>query len=204
MPFITEILCPTNRRVLARFCMWDAYSYRLDDGIEFPLPVAYAWCHRCERFVECERLYASNEIQRTIDDLIAAKEQWAEEDARLAARFAELGRNLPCDLTREACYERWAAALAWRQSRKSPPRCLECGSFFAIKILPDSEEIPHPAGTCTIILGGGSHVSVSSFPDHVFFNGEGVKIDQVPYDEYRDKRFGGPRSISAQVKAVQD
>jgi hypothetical protein len=156
--------------------MWNAYCYRLDDGVVFPVDVAYAWCHRCERFVECKRLYSTDEIQRRIDELVATKENWAEQDARAAERFAQWGGDLRDDLKREACYKRWVAALAWRQNRKSPPRCLECGSFFAITILPDSKEVPHPAGNCTIIVGGGSHASVSGFPDYVFFNAEGIKI----------------------------
>lgn len=188
MPYITDILCATNGVRLASFLNWSRYLYRLDDGVELPFTTDYAWCHRCERFVECERLYSVDEIQRHIDDLIATKATWGEEDAHLSDKYAQLGISLPNGLEREACYKRWVAALGWRQERKSPPRCLECGSFFAIKVLPDSGEFPHPAGNGTVILACGGHACVAGFPDFVIFNAEGVKVDQVPFDEYRGKQ----------------
>jgi len=177
MPFITEIRCPTNGLLFASFQMWNAFYYRLGNGIEFPLDVGYAWCHRCERFVECERLYSIDEIKTRIDDLLATKSDWHEDDARAAERFADSGHDLPCNLKQAALYKSWVAALAWRRNRRTPPRCLECGSFSAIKILPESEEVPHPAGNCPIVVGSGGHASVAGLRDLVFFNAEGLKID---------------------------
>lgn len=58
-----------------------------------------------------------------IDDLAATKER-GRNTTRAAERLAEAGRSLPADLTREAWYNIWVAVLGWRQSRKTPPKCL--------------------------------------------------------------------------------
>jgi len=176
MPFVTHIRCPSNGQVLASFCDWGSYRYQLDNGIEFPLDVAYAWCHRCESFVECERLYTVDEIEDRIAGLELTRDQWSKIDAEKEERYAEIDRKLPNDLTQRALYRTWCAALVWRQERRAPPRCLECGSFFAIEVLPDSEIARHPGGECMVEVCCGGHASVDGFPDVIYYNAEGLRV----------------------------
>ena len=175
MPFITEISCPTNGRLLASFSMDCNYYYRLADGTEFPLPVNYAWCYHCEQFVEVERLYSISEIQQHIENLLATKDTWTSDDTKAAKHYAALDRVLPDRFKCQARYETWQAVLAWRHSRKSGPRCLQCGSIFAIKILPTGKEIEHPAGQCTIRVGVGGHF-VGSQSESTFFDADGLRL----------------------------
>jgi hypothetical protein len=179
MTYITDVYCPSNGLRFASFYMWGHYYYRLENGITFPLQVAYAWCHRCEDFVECERLYSTNEIQEIIDRLNARGHQQSGLEAQSAAQFTEATRGLAADLEDDAISESWVAALTWRRNRKAPPRCLKCGSFFAIKVLPLGEEVPHPTKNCSIVVGGVTHACVYEFPSPIFFDAEGVRIEHV-------------------------
>jgi len=145
MSFVTTIYCPTNGLVLASFTMHPCYFYQLADGTELPLRVGYAWCHRCERFVEVERLYTLEEIQARIDEL-------------------------------DSLHQVWTAARQWRENRKSPPRCLECGSVSAMVVVPEGEDVPHPAGKCMVRIGGGDHTLDASIPSRVFFSPEGEPL----------------------------
>ncbi len=192
MPFLTEIRCPTNNELLASFYRWSAYHYRLDNGIEFPLHVAYAWCHRCEQFVECESLYSVDEIRSRIAKLDSTRNQWPEIDARNKQRFEQSDRTLPINWTQHALHTTWCAALEWRQNRKTPPRCLECSSFFAITVLPESEPILHPAGQCMVKVCGGTHASVTGLPDQFFYDPEGIRVAQLSYEEYAKHRDRTP------------
>lgn len=176
MPFVIEVRCPTNRQTLATFLEYPRHYYRLDDAIEFPIKIGYAWCHKCERFVECEDLYSVAELQENVDRLVARKDQWESIDAEHIARRKELGLEFPQHLLQKNLFEAWSAAVQWRANRRSPPRCLECGSFFALKSLPRSETVPHPCGTGTVELSLGGHASIASAPERILFNSEGIRL----------------------------
>lgn len=152
MPLFIEILCPTNGLLLASFEINFHYYYRLPNGIEYPLKVAYAWCHQCEHFVECERLDSIEALELQIEKSESVRER-----------------------------DYWTAILEWRKQRKTPPRCLTCGSFFAIHILPDSEAIEHPDGNCLVKVGGILHECNSGRQlDACFFDAEGRLIERIP------------------------
>jgi hypothetical protein len=190
MPYLTDIRCPTNGQRLASFAMWwPTYHYLLDTGVEFPLDVAYAWCHQCEHFVECERLYSLEEIEDQLATRGSSRDQWAQIDAEWAERYSrdvppDIQTKLPKSLTQSALHAMWSAALEWRKNRRSPPRCLECGSFFAIHVLPESGSVRHPGGSCLVELSCTTHASVDGFPDHIFYNAEGQRIAQLSHDDY--------------------
>ncbi len=193
MPYNTTVYRPGNNLRLATFWMWPNRHYRIADSIEFSMDVEIAWCHRCEEFVECERLYTEQEIQDSIDKIAAW--DWEDEDSHRIASWVERARNypdssdgIPMDLTCQALYDAWVAALAWRKARKTPPRCLECGSFFAIVVIPHGKDVPHPGGDGLVRIGGGEHGSFSSWPTQLFYNAEGLLIDQLEYQEWRRLR----------------
>jgi hypothetical protein len=154
----------------------------LADGTEFGLQVQYAWCHRCETFVEAELLYSVQEIEEAITYYEASDpKKWEAVNVRRAALFREMGLPPPRRWTRERQVATWRKALAWRLARKSPPRCLNCGSFFAVKMLPGGREVPHPAGDGQVIVTAGNH-AIGELPREVYFTGEGNRLAPLRYD----------------------
>lgn len=188
MPFLIEIRCPTNGLRFASFPYWGQYHYRTGDG-EFHLEVDYAWCARCDRFVECEKLPMIEDLKRIVAQYDANRPVWPELDAHQRKYFRDtLQRELPSDLTQRALHAKWSAALTWRQTRTTPARCLECASFFAITVIPKSENVQHPAGDCLVRRSGGDHVSIAAFPDQIFYNGDGIRVAQESFDDYRRRK----------------
>lgn len=176
MSYFLTVTRPSNGLCLGMFDLHPDYYYRLSDGNRLRLLVDYAWCHRCERFVEAERLYSLDEIQHEIDKLSATQGQWANLDADVMDFYAKEGREMPREFIQQVRYDTWVTAFSWRRNRKTPPRCLRCGSFFAIKFIPRCEVIPHPRGDGSIVLQLGGHASQASFPDPVYFNEEGIQL----------------------------
>lgn len=137
----------------------------------------YGWCARCEEFVEVERLYTEDEIQQWIDGLERRRSDWPTFDAQTLERAEFLGKDLTSVRTSLMEYEAWRSALAWRRKRKSPPRCLKCGSFFAITVLPKYKVVPHPRGKGDIILTGSGILGGPPYtPPAVYFDSEGLRL----------------------------
>lgn len=168
--------------------MWSNYWYRFADGLEVPLAVNYGWCARCEEFVEVERLYTEEEIQQRLDDLEGTRSDWPTYDAQALERAELLGEDLTSVRTRLMEYDAWRSALAWRRKRKSPPRCLKCGSFFAVTVLPEYKEVPHPGGKGDIILRGDGTLGGGPYtPPAVYFDSEGFQLDRMLDDANPDR-----------------
>jgi hypothetical protein len=176
MPFFSQV-CRLNGVVLATFRHWpDSRRYCIGPEVDWPVETSLAWCHRCEKFVEAERLPTLAELELRVVELEKRAPEFPTIDAKCEARLAELGKPMPSDLTQAALLRRCRAALAWRNSRKAPPRCLVCGSHFAIAMLPDTvKELAHPTGNGMIAINGG-HAAVSYFPGPVFFDSEGLRL----------------------------
>jgi hypothetical protein len=172
-----EIKRPSNGLVLARFSLLHNYWYRFDNDLQIPLAVSYGWCARCEEFVEVERLYSEEEIQQKLHDLDLTRSDWPVRDAAAREMAEILGQYQLKIRSRLMAYEAWNVALAWRRTRQSPPRCLKCSSCFAVTVLPEYEEVPHPHGKGSIILtsdgtlGGGPSLQPASY-----FDREGLQL----------------------------
>lgn len=172
-----QIQRPSNGHVLASFEYWTNYHYVFLDGSEVPLPVRCAWCARCERFVEVERLYTDEEIQARLDGLESVRIEWAVHYAKAIERAEILGKDLSRVPTCLMQYRAWESALAWRKSRESPPRCLECGSFFAVIELLEGKQVPHPAGSGVIIVtSDGTLGGLPEVGPPMYFDGEGRRL----------------------------
>jgi hypothetical protein len=144
-----EIRRPSNRHVLARFEPFTNYRYRLPDGTELPLRVQYAWCARCDAFIEAEDRYTEDEI---LD------------------RIARLDVDSP-DL------RAWQTALDSTATRQTPSRCLSCGSVFAITPLQSGKEIAHPNGDGTIIVSSDGMLGSDPYiPPPTYFDHEGLRV----------------------------
>ena len=138
-----------NNHLLARFHSYTDYRYRLTDGSEIPLRVQYAWCARCENFVEAEDTYSEKEINERIERCAAGSH------------------------TQKA----WQAALNWNGYLQSPARCLSCGSCSAIKPLRLNEKIRHPIDGGAIVVAGDGTLGGSPFaPAPMFFDHQGLRI----------------------------
>jgi hypothetical protein len=170
-----EVRYVNNGHAIAGFC--GTYFYRLPTGAQFLFfDVDVAWCWGCEEFVLVERLQSEQSIQAEVERLAACRAEWPALDEKIRAEWPEIERlskekNLPLlnSFFHEHQYKMAVTILAWRQSRKSPPHCLMCGSITGIRILPQDDEFEHPVGrgklritTGTFDLGG-----------HYYLDGEG-------------------------------
>ncbi len=179
--FDLEVISLSNRPGVGGVFYGD-YAYRVLDGTEFPFfGVDVAWCCGCDDFVLAERLETIDSIQSEIEKLNSVRTKWATLDAEMLNHWAENGISLPSDSFKnwhQTRYDIRKATLAWRKSRKSPPKCLTCGSVFGIRILPLHEDIEHPLGRGIIRIQGRG-VLGGRPPQVTFFDGEGKRLDSL-------------------------
>lgn len=97
-------------------------TYHLAEAIDIHVETQWAWCGACQCVVAAERIRPLSEIQHDLDSLIAREPSMME-------WVGDVKKIAPDDF--EARFSRMVAHFAsrrdWRQSRQSPPRCLECG-----------------------------------------------------------------------------
>ena len=161
MSIYYQVIRPSDGLVVATFGDPWGYYYRLGDGIELPVPVDYAWCGRCAKFVEAERLYPLEEIEETIAALAATRQ-----DPSANSKAWRL----------QAEFDRWAAALAWRKSRQAPPRCLGCGSQAELQFLSLDRPVADPRGEGTLQVRVGGLALDAKLSSPVYFDGEGNRL----------------------------
>jgi hypothetical protein len=114
--------------------------YRFPDRTTLPLQRDLAWCHRCLRVIEAEHLPELHELEQEIAEVRRTAE-WAAEEVEGLERLC-----------------------AWRRSRVSSPKCLECGSA-SVEVFPQDEDagwrpITHPGCGGTLSVGGAGHALV--------------------------------------------
>jgi len=105
-------------------------NYRLNDGSTLHIEQQAAWCEQCRRF-------GSAELVSSIDEL----RDWLEElqNPTQSIHFA-----LPSADAIQGAIDEVQVRLRWFQTRKSPARCLTCGST-AITPIRFGED-----GTCVV------------------------------------------------------
>jgi hypothetical protein len=143
--------------------LWSAFiNYRLADGSKLHILQQPAWCPACLRFVIAEDLSSVEALEEEMAQFrLAAPDtlrQWAfvSNGAPVSERIIELLRY-----------------IAWRRSRRSPPRCLECGAVDPIPI-PTSGEFTHPAnGQRVMVQSSGFADTEPWFAD---FSPEGERL----------------------------
>jgi hypothetical protein len=115
--------------------------YRYDDGTFGPVTTQSAWCKRCQRFAAAENLIDPAILEthaREHFDHRGANPLVPDEIISLA-RQDEMNRSLRDRFLSYAA--RWRDALS---RRKSPPRCLECGSTDFTPLSHDDESLFDP------------------------------------------------------------
>jgi hypothetical protein len=131
------------RVVFARFL-----CYRLDDGTEITWTDQPVWCLDCRCVSAAEAL---PEAAWLAEMLQRVEERGIDNDDREGAKF--LGRDASTIHSEEV--QQWRVKLRWRIARRSPPRCLKCGSltFQPLSLAQDgSFEHPGCAGRFHTVL----------------------------------------------------
>ena len=142
------ILLVSDGRSIQSLCKW--YCYELPDNlITYYCEQDVAWCYRCEAYVLAERLPTLSEIQNEIDRLEALRPRWNELDAEFAKRINSISERY----RHENQLKEWLAILAWRTNRKSPAKCLSCGSITGFRVIAESEEFEDPLGRGKVRIG---------------------------------------------------
>jgi hypothetical protein len=116
--------------------------YELPDQSKCFVHTIAAWCHGCGRFTLVEKLVSPEELEASAREFYEHRERHPllPRDIFPAERDHQVNLSVLNGLLHEAA--QWRLALA---TRKSPPRCLECGGTNFVP-LPETEDWSvHPA-----------------------------------------------------------
>ena len=98
-------------------------SYELPDAATVAIETTFVWCDACRAIRWGEIL---PDLVQLEGDLASARA----EDPQVIERLKlSAGRHITLDELLADHIDRLRRRVAWRRSRKSPPRCLECGSL---------------------------------------------------------------------------
>lgn len=176
---------------------------RLRDA-ELDVSCDAAWCSWCQQIVPAEYIPTVEDLIERVSNLkrqlrnrrreLAEAKRLLDSTLMLDARVLR-GANLDVERTQRQVSDA-KAELAWRQSRRSPPRCLRCGSI-TIQKLDSLGSTRHPAGLGMIRCVGRSHVSTIQFIDGDFDESEPVRdgfdfmydSEGLPLDRNREAPF---------------
>jgi hypothetical protein len=135
-------------------------TYRLSDGSELSVDQQPAWCPSCRTFV-------LGELVPSIEDILRSMEEVRSGDPKRMLLLKMIERSVADELAELSSREEW------RRSRRSPPRCLECGCDQIVP-LPGSKEFPHPATGEPVIETSSGFASMERWA--ATFTPEGERI----------------------------
>lgn len=124
---------PSDQFLLARNAL-----YLLPDRTLADVTVGAIWCHECKAVSEGEFCEAPNEIAKELEATIK-RGFYPEAGPFILASNPDDWDPLICGMQHR---------LVWARQRKSPPKCLRCGST---KIAPIEHERPLPNGEPGIV-----------------------------------------------------
>lgn len=137
-------------------------DYRLADGSKLQIRQQPAWCAACRRFVIAEKVPSVEELEEEISLNRSADPdtlhilEFITNRASVAERVSELLRY-----------------VEWRQGRRGPPRCLECGAIDPVPV-PISGEFTHPGtGERVVVVSSGW---ADAAPWYAEFSPEGEQL----------------------------
>ncbi len=145
--------------------------YEFGDGNHLDVWSTPVWCHECRDYKYGERIETLEEIDRHLEE--------ARNPTSKRTRSLFAGR-----MNREFRMK-WAEKLQrrreWLQVRRSPPRCLQCGSTDIVR-LPENEAVPNPDGPGSVVL----EVSglCSTWFNNWYFTPEGERIPRDTQPSY--------------------
>jgi len=136
--------------------------YHLADGTKLSILQEPAWCSACKAFVIAEVVPSVESLEEKIRGLQAG-------DPELLQTWAFVSNGAPVEERITELRRR----IEWRRSRRSPPKCLHCGSLGSVPI-PMSGEFAHPhTGERVIVGSSGFAVTDSWFAE---FSSEGKQF----------------------------
>jgi hypothetical protein len=113
------------------------------------------WCRKCKDFTDGEVIESLEEIGQQIADLRdPTSELFRLYQDSASGSIGVVGIHLITELEKRR---------HWRESRKSPPKCLGCGSTGIIP-LPDEQQMVNPTGS------GWIEVTVTGLSSTLFMN----------------------------------
>jgi hypothetical protein len=146
--------------------------YEFDDGSRLDVEAVPAWCRRCGDIAHGERVEPLEKIDRHLAEL----QDPGSEFCRMA-----IGAMTDPEELRLHLIDKWQKRRRWRAGRKSPARCILCGSTDLV-IFPLDEPVPHPGGDGTIEVSCVGMCS-TEFNDW-FFTPEGERIPRDTKPKY--------------------
>ena len=137
-------------------------DYRLPDGTKLPVLQQAAWCPNCQAFALAEDVPSIESLEAEIRGLEAS-------DPNLLQKWAFVSNGAPIENRMAELRKR----VEWRWARRSPPRCLPCGSV-GVTPVPDSAEFAHPQTGERVVVGFTGFVDMD--PWAAEFSPEGEKL----------------------------
>jgi len=145
-------------------------SYIMADGGYCPVFQQVAWCWECRTFVAAEQLRDLSEIDA--DEAQARKEHGWFQDTLRGPNDVQPWLIKNTEFLFAEQLAGYARQRAWRRSRQSPPRCLECGSTRIEPMPRDLTNIRHPLTGMTLKLKNVCHASMAI---HLLYTPEGER-----------------------------
>jgi hypothetical protein len=171
MPAMYEIKFLPEGKVL-NFAGSRGNYYELADGNHIDVHTEPVWCRQCGKITHGEEIESQEEIDRTLAHLQERRAAMlSEAESERYPAVQDLGGRFSA-----AYIESMTRRSEWRKARKSPPRCVLCGSIEIVR-LPPGEHVPHPDGSGWIELDVIGMCSTSF--NEWFFMPEG---DRIPRD----------------------
>jgi hypothetical protein len=143
--------------------------YEFQDGRRLELHTDPVWCRNCKKVTHGEVI---DSIEK-IDDRIANLERLAAEIRREMTLPPLPEPNAPGDREQREQIAEWKLRRQWRLQRRSPPRCIICGSIDIVAF-PLDQVIPNPAGEGSVTMTCTGLCSTSF--NEWFFTPEGERI----------------------------
>jgi hypothetical protein len=144
------------------YALYSAFlNYRLPDGKWLHVRQTECWCPTCNRIDMAECIESIEELENEL----ARLRNPDDEEAKI---IAFIGKPVEERITE------LQLRIIWRQNRKSPAKCLHCGSTEIVPI-PDAQEFAHPATGERVVVAGCGFASTAAW--YAEFTPEGDLIN---------------------------
>jgi hypothetical protein len=139
------------------------HSYVLEGGRVLPIRVWPAWCERCRKFTAAEQILPIADEAKELGEV----EYFAERPGLIPP-----DRRVPVWQLPELRLRK-----TWRATRRSPAKCLGCGSVDITSIWPGPEVDVPGRGKCVVRFRG---LAALSGPPGEYYSAEGDRVPLSP------------------------